>query len=45
MVVLIIGIISLLVGLSLIVIYGKKLKHQIEIDYAVAKENAFLLEQ
>lgn len=45
MAILIIGIISLLIGLSLIVIYGKKLKHQIEIDYAIAKENALLSEQ
>ena len=45
MAILIIGIISLLIGLSLIVIYGKKLKHQIEIDYAIAKENTLLLEQ
>ena len=43
--VLIIGILSLLIGLALIVIYGKKLKHQIKIDYAAAKENALLLEQ
>lgn len=43
--VLIIGILSLLIGLTLIVIYGKKLKHQIEIDYAAAKENARLLKQ
>ena len=43
--VLIIGILSLLIGLVLIVIYGRKLKHQIETDYATAKENAFLLEQ
>ena len=43
--VLIMGILSLLIGLVLIVIYGKKLKHQIETDYTTAKENALLLEQ
>ena len=43
--VLIIGILSLLIGLILIVIYGKKLKHQIKVDYTAAKENALLLEQ
>lgn len=43
--VLIIGILSLLIGLTLIVVYGKKLKHQIKIDQTAAKENARLLKQ
>lgn len=43
--VLIIGILSLLIGLVLIVIYSRKLKHQIKIDKNIIEANERLLKE